>query len=79
VVIDKKRKHWTLIDFSVPLDKNVLKKEEEKLKNYTPLSYQIRKLHKVSTCIVPLIIGALGVVTANLEANLKSLQIPDVL
>jgi len=49
VVIDKKRKHWTLIDFLVPLDKNVLKKEEEKISHYTPLSYEIRKLHKVST------------------------------
>jgi len=55
------------------------KKEEEKVTHYTPLSYEIRKLHKVSTKIVPLVIGALGIVTNNLEANLKSLQIPDVL
>jgi len=49
----------------------VLKKEEEKISHYTPLSYEIRKLHKVSTCIVPLVVGALGVVTENLEANLS--------
>jgi len=30
VVIDKKGKHWTLIDFSVPLAKNVTKKAGEK-------------------------------------------------
>jgi len=52
-------------------------KEEEKVTHYT-LSYEIRILHKVSTNIVPLVVGALGVVTENLEANLKSLQIPDV-
>jgi len=68
-----------LIDFPVPLDKNVLRKEEEKVTHYTPLSYEIRKLHKVSTNIVPLVVGALDVVTDNLEANLRSLQIPDVL
>ena len=79
VVIDKKAKHWTLIDFSVPLDQNVLKKEEEKVLHYTPLAYEVRKLHKVTTSIVPLVVGALGVVTNNLQTNLKSLQIPDVL
>jgi len=61
--------------FSVPLDKNVLKKEEENVVHYTPLSYEIWKLHKVSTKIVPLVVGALGVV---LEANLKIIRIPDV-
>ena len=35
VVIDKKAKHWTLIDLSVPLDQNVLKKEEEKVLHLT--------------------------------------------
>ena len=65
VVIDKKAKHWTLIDFSVPLDQNVLKKEEEKVLHYTPLAYEVRKLHKVTTRIVPLVVGALGVVTSN--------------
>jgi len=54
-------------------------RKEEKVTHYTPLSYEIRKLHKVSTKIVPLVVGALGVVTENLEANLKSLQIPEVL
>ena len=29
--------------------------------------------------IVPLVVGALGVVTSNLQTNLKGLQIPDVL
>ena len=79
VVVDKKGKHWTIIDFSVPSDRNVLKKEEEKVAHYKPLSYEVRKMHKVSTKIVPLVVGSLGVVTKNLEKNLKILDIPDVL
>ena len=79
IVIDKRRKHWTIIDFSVPSDRNVLKKEEEKVAHYTPLSYEVRKMYKVSTKIIPLVIGSLGVVTKNLERNLKYLEIPDVL
>jgi len=78
VIIDKKRSHWTIIDFSVPGDRNVLNKETEKVEHYTPLSYEIRKLHKVSTKIVPLVVGSLGVVTIHLEENLRMLDIPHV-
>lgn len=79
VVIDRRQKHWVLIDFSVPNDRNVRRKEEEKVERYKPLSYEIRKLHKVSTKIVPLVVGALGIVSKTLEDNLKNLGIPDVL
>ena len=62
IVIDKDKKEWTLVDFSVPWDKNVIVKEDEKINNYSPLSHEIRKLHKVKTRIVPVVVGALGVV-----------------
>ena len=63
VLIDRRKKHWTIIDFSVPNDKNVVTKEEEKIDKYTKLGYEIRKLHKVSTNLVPLVVGALGTVS----------------
>ena len=31
VVVDQRSGKWTLVDFSVPLDKNVVKKEDEKV------------------------------------------------
>jgi len=78
VVIDKKSKHWIIIDFSVPSDRNAHKKEEEKVSHYTPLSHEVRKLYKVSTKIVPLVVGSLGVVTSNLERNLRNLDIAHI-
>jgi len=48
------------------------------VEHYTPLSYEIRKLHKVSTKIVNLVVGSLGVVTIHLEENLRMLDIPHV-
>ena len=44
VFINKKDKKWTIADFSVPHDRNIIKKEEEKISNYSPLAYEIRKL-----------------------------------
>ena len=78
VLIDRKLKHWDIVDFSVPNDRNVEKKEAEKITKYTDLAKEVRKMHKVSTRIIPLIVGALGIVSNSLSQNLKKLKIPDV-
>ena len=78
VFINKKEKKWTIVDFSVPHDRNIVKKEEEKISNYSPLTYEIRKLHGVSTSILPLVVGALGNITGNLALNLERLDIPKI-
>ena len=79
VVIEKRARKWTLIDFSVPMDQNVVKKEIEKCENYAPLAREIRKDYKVHSEIVPVVIGALGTVPKGLAGNLKKLGVPDVL
>jgi len=78
ILIDKLKKHWIIIDFSVPSDKNVIIKEKEKVSVYTRLAFQVRKMKKVTTQIVPLIVGALGTVSKNLHKNLALLKIPYV-
>ena len=54
-------------------------KEEEKIAKYSPLAKEIRKMHRVSTKVVPLVVGSLGIVSSNLGGYLKDLGIPDVL
>ena len=49
VVVDKRSGKWILVDFSVPLDNNVFKKEDEKVEKYLQLAQEIRKMHKVNT------------------------------
>ena len=75
VFIDHQEKQWIIIDFSVPNDINIEKKEREKIEKYTPLAYEVRKMCNVKTKIVPLVIGALGAVTDNLEKHLSELGI----
>ena len=69
---------WKIIDFSVPYDHNVENKEKEKIEKYTPLAYEIKKMEKVKTEVIPLVIGALGAVSDNLGKHLSSLEIPYV-
>ena len=76
IIIDRVAKFWTIIDFSVPNDKNVRAKEDEKVSHYRELAKEIRKIYHVKTKIVPLVIGSLGAVTERLEKNLKFLEIP---
>ena len=56
VLIDQEKKHWTMIDFSVPNDANVEKKEQEKIEKYTPLAHEIRKMNHVSVKTVVVVV-----------------------
>ena len=78
-VVNRVAQEWTFVDFSVPWDKNVVLKENEKVAKYSPLAKEIRKMHRVSTKVVPLVVGCLGVVTSRFVGYLKDLGIPDVL
>ena len=79
VVVDRTRNQWTLVDFAVPWDKNVVAKEVEKITKYGDLAQEVRKVHHVATKIIPIVVGSLGIVTAKLPEYLKALGIPDVL
>ena len=50
------------MDLSVPLDKIVVKKDDEKVEKYLQLAQEFRKMHKVNTELIPIVIGALGTV-----------------
>ena len=45
ILISQQDKEWTIVEFSVPWDKNVLLKEEEKIQRYITLTKEIRKVH----------------------------------
>ena len=79
VVVDRTYKHLILVDFAVPWGRNVVRKEEEKITKYSPLALEVRRMYGMSTKIIPIVIGSLGVVSKNLPGYLRDLQVPDVL
>ena len=79
IVINRQDNEWIIVEFSVPWDKNVLLKEEEKVSKYIPLAKEIHKVHRVSTRIIPIILGSLGTVTPKLKENLKELGFEKIL
>ena len=55
-----------LIDMTIPSDRNVSIKEVEKLSKYKDLENEVSKMWKMKTTILPVTIGALGVIKKGL-------------
>ena len=63
IIKNKKEKTCTLIDVAIPADRNVFQKEAEKKLIYKSLCIEIQRMWNVECAIVPVIIGATGIVT----------------
>ena len=78
VIVDRERKQWTFVDFAVPYDGNVASKERDKVTAYQELAAEVGRMERVKVETVPIVVGALGVVTSGLVGWLKKLGIGDV-
>jgi len=52
-----------LIDVAIPGDRNVIKKEAEKVLKYKELTMEIQRMWNVKTSVIPVIIGASGIIS----------------
>ena len=52
-----------LIDVAISGDRNVIKKEAEKILKYKDLTIEIRSMWNVKTKVIPVIIGATGTIS----------------
>ena len=76
VLVNKEEKTCLLIDIACPGDIRIKNKEDEKLGNYEKLKREVKKLWNMDKVeIVPIIVGALGKVTKNLETYVQRLGI----
>ena len=61
IIEDEVKKEIFIIDMACPMECNILQKVNEKLRNYSQLSFEIReKRPRYKVVIVPLVIGCLG-------------------
>jgi hypothetical protein len=70
---NKKEKTFTLLDVAIPADINVVQKEAEKKLKYKSLSIEIHRMWNLKCTIVPVIIGATGIVTKSLRKNSEAI------
>jgi hypothetical protein len=73
IIKNKKEKTLTLIDVAIPAHRNVVQKEVEKKLKYKSLCTEIQ-LWNLKCTIIPIIIGATGIVTRSLRKNLEAVS-----
>jgi hypothetical protein len=61
-----------LIDVAIPGDRNVMKKETEKILKYIYLIIEIQRMWNVERKVTPVIIGATGTVSKSFRKYLSS-------
>ena len=79
IIINKKKRTCKIVDFTVPADHRIKLKECEKkdryLDKYLDLSRELKKLWNMQVTIIPIVIGAFGIVTKGLLKGLEELEI----
>jgi hypothetical protein len=62
-----------LIDTAIPSDRNVTQKESEKKLKYKNLSIEIQRMWNMKCFVIPVIIGATGIVTRGRKKYLETI------
>ena len=63
IIRDNKQATCMLIDVAIPGDRNVIKKEAEKILKYKDLIIEIQRMWNVKAKVIPVIIGATGTIS----------------
>jgi hypothetical protein len=73
IIKNKKDKTCLLIDVAIPSDKNVIRKEAEKKLKYKYVSIEIQRMWNMKCFVIPVIIGATGIVSKSLQKYLETI------
>ena len=71
----QKKKIGKIVDFAVPADHRIRLKECEKRDKYLDLARELKKLWNMKVTIIPIVIGAFGMVTKGLLKGLENLEV----
>jgi len=66
IISDNKHGTCMLIDVAIPGDRNVIKKEAEKILKYKNLIIEIQRMWNVKPKVIPVIAGATGTISESL-------------
>ena len=75
IIINKKKRISKIADFAVPADHRIKLKECEKRDKYLDLARELKKLWNMKVTIIPIVIGAFGMVIKGLLKGLGDLEV----
>jgi hypothetical protein len=72
IIGDNEKRTCMLIDVVIPGDRNVIKKEAQKILKYKDLKIEIQRVWNVKTNVIPVIIGATGTISKSFRKYLSN-------
>jgi hypothetical protein len=73
IIRDNEKGTRMLLDVAISGDRNVIKKEAEKILKYKNLRIEIERMWKVKTRVIPVIIGATGTITISFRKYIRNI------
>jgi len=73
IIRDNEKGTCMLIDVAISGDRNVIKKEVEKILKYKDLTIEIQRMWNVKTKVIPVIIGAIGTISNSLRKYVSNI------
>ena len=67
VIMEKKSDRFIIIDVAITNDYNILKKATEKMNKYVDIQIECQRLWNKKVEVIPVIIGATGIVDKNIK------------
>ena len=73
IIRDKGKRTCILIDVAISGDRNVIKKEAEKILKYKDLTIEIQRMWNVKTKVISVIVGATGTVSKSFRKYVSNI------
>jgi hypothetical protein len=73
IIRDNEKGTCMLIDVAIPGDRNVIKKEAEKILKYKDLTTETQRMWNVKTKVAPVIIGPTGTISKSFRKYLSNI------
>jgi len=73
IISGNEKRTCMLIDVAITGDRNVIKKEAEKILKYEDLTIEIQRMWNVKTKVIPVIIGATGTVSKSFRKYVSNI------
>ena len=71
VIKDYKSRTCLLIDMKIPTDRNISVKDFDTLSKYKDLQIEIERMWRFKTTVIPVVVGALGMIKKGVQNHLK--------
>jgi hypothetical protein len=73
IIRDNKKRTCMLIDVAISGNRNVIKKEAEKILKYKDLTIEIQRMWNVKTKVIPVIIGTTGTISKSFRKYVSNI------